>query len=69
MITEREKALWDLLDEIDTAFDALRPRIEAFEDFVQRQVDKRHLYLQSDGYQLYEPGTLPPDESKGVSLP
>lgn len=56
MITEREKALWDLLDDIDTAFDAYRPHMESFEQFVQQKVYKRHSYLVSDGYNLCEPG-------------
>lgn len=56
MITEREKALWDLLDNIDTAFDAYRPRMEDFEHRVQELCNERHKYLVSDGYELYEHG-------------
>jgi hypothetical protein len=55
MITEREKLLWDLLDDIDTAFDAYRPQMEAFEKFVQEKVEKRHQILASDGFNLFEP--------------
>lgn len=58
MITEREKALWDLLDDIDTAFDRYRPDMHAFEQYMQRKVTERHQYLQSDGYGLYEPGDI-----------
>ena len=57
MISEREKALWDLLDDIDTAFDTYRPPMGSFERFVSQVVEKRHLYLISDGYKLYEAGT------------
>ena len=55
MITEREKALWDLLDDIDTAFDAFRPHMEQFEHFVQSKVDERNKWLTSGGYELSEP--------------
>jgi hypothetical protein len=55
IITKREEALWDLLDEIDTAFDTYRPPMEAFERYVQKKVEARHLILRSDGYKLYAP--------------
>jgi hypothetical protein len=55
MITEREKALWDLLDDIDTAFDAFRPQMDQFERYVKEKVGGRHQILHSDGYELYEP--------------
>lgn len=54
MITPREKQLWDLLDDIDTAFDAFRPLMEDFERFVQAKVEARHRILYSDGYDLFE---------------
>jgi hypothetical protein len=55
IITKREEALWDLLDDIDTAFDIYRPQMEAFERYVQQKVEARHLILSSDGYKLYAP--------------
>ena len=55
MITEREKKLWDLLDDIDTAFDGFRPEMQAFENYVQRKVEERHRILVSDGHNLFEP--------------
>jgi hypothetical protein len=60
MITEREQALWDLLDDIDTAFDGYRPEMEAFERYVEKKVNARHQILHSDGYKLFEPdGSTP----------
>ena len=55
MITERERALWDLLDNIDTAFDVYKPEMGHFEEAVRRFVNERHKYLRSDGYALFEP--------------
>jgi hypothetical protein len=55
MITEREKFLWDLLDNIDTAFDRFRPEMHAFEEYVQTVAEERHHVLVSDGYELFEP--------------
>jgi hypothetical protein len=60
MITERERKLWDLLDDIDTAFDDFRPQMEPFERYVEKKVGERHQILHSDGYELYEP------EEKGI---
>lgn len=50
--TKIEKALWDLLDDIDTAFDRFKPRIDPFEQYVMARVAKRHQYLISDGHSL-----------------
>jgi hypothetical protein len=55
MITDREKALWDLLDDIDTASDRFRPERSAYAEYVNRKVGERFKYLTSDGYDLYEP--------------
>jgi len=55
MITKREEALWQLLDDIDTATDMYRPKWEAFEQYVYDKCQERHKYLVSDGYTLSEP--------------
>ena len=55
MITEREKALWDLLDDIDTASDRFKPSLDsAFVRYVLGKADERNKYLVSDGYELFE---------------
>jgi hypothetical protein len=56
MITEREKKLWDLLDDIDSASDIFRPAMDdPFVTYVMRKAEMRHQYLVSDGYNLAEP--------------
>jgi len=52
-ITEREKALWDLLDDIDTAGDLFKPEITGYFKYVNRKTQERHKYLRSDGYELF----------------
>jgi len=44
--------LWNILDNIDTAFDLWKPEMRGFEKFVQNEVSKRHLLLETDGYKL-----------------
>jgi hypothetical protein len=59
MITERERKLWDLLDDIDSASDIFRPKMDdPFVSFVMEKVQARHQHLVSDGYNLFEPETL-----------
>jgi hypothetical protein len=56
MISEREKKLWDLLDDIDSASDIFRPNMDdPFVAYVMKKAEARHLYLVSDGYNLSEP--------------
>ena len=62
MITEREKQLWDLLDDIDTLGERLRPEINDYFKAVSRLCEKRHQILFSDGHQLYEPEISAPRE-------
>jgi hypothetical protein len=52
--TKAEK-LWELLDDIDTYFDMLKPEMEAFERMVNAKCQERHKELESDGYCLYPP--------------
>jgi hypothetical protein len=59
MITERERKLWDLLDDIDSASDIFRPKMdEPFVAYVMEKVQARHQHLVSDGYNLSEPETI-----------
>jgi hypothetical protein len=56
MITEREKKLWDLLDDIDSASDIFRPNMDdPFVAYVMQKAEARHQHLISDGYNLSEP--------------
>jgi len=62
-VEERERAekLWQLLDDIDTASDAIKPHdlvgFTQFYEYVLQQCEKRHQYLKSDGYTLTDPET------------
>jgi len=52
---ERAKALWQLLDDIDTADDACRGHDSAFRERARQLVKRRHAILSSDGYTLSVP--------------
>ena len=54
-ITDSEKALWALLDDIDTATDRFKPDRTPFMEYVYKTVPKRFKYLTSDGYKLSLP--------------
>ncbi len=62
-VEERERAekLWQLLDDIDTMSDAIKPDDLAgyrrFYDYALLHCAKRHQYLKSDGYTLTDPET------------
>ncbi len=53
--------LWQLLDDIDTSTDVLKPTIDkpntlmAFYSQTNKYTAKRHEILKSDGYKLYTP--------------
>ena len=59
---KRAKALWNLLDDIDTVPDAIHPNDERSHELCWRKMiaiaDKRHEILESDGYTLRYPGEL-----------
>ncbi len=59
MITEREKKLWHMLDDMETAAHEYKPEDSKFMAFFYKTVAKRHDILVSDGLQLYEPGEIP----------
>ena len=44
--------LWDILDDIDTLSDSMKPEQTAFYQAVMEWVAKRHSILKSDGYEL-----------------
>ena len=44
--------LWEMLDAIDTASDALKANHEGYRAFVSRIVKLRHELMDSDGYDL-----------------
>ena len=49
--------LWGLLDDIDTYSDIAKGNDAAFRKAVERKVKERHKILESDGYNLFIPGT------------
>ncbi len=48
----KAEALWDLLDDIDTASDMFKPEQTTFYKYVMAKAELRHRYLHSDGYVL-----------------
>lgn len=59
MPTKSEEKLWDLLDEIDTLSDKIKPRnLEGYIAFYKRAIElsmERHKILTTDGYVLSYP--------------
>lgn len=53
--------LWQLLDNVDTFDDAARSNDSTYRKWSQKEVVKRFLILGSDGYNLFEAGTVPDD--------
>ena len=58
-LREIAAALWDLLDDIDTASDMLKPsdetRYRQFYKYAMKKSEARHAQVTSDGYDLYLP--------------
>lgn len=52
---ERAEKLWQLLDDIDTLGDSMRPEQTPYFKAIQRIHEKRHSILKSDGYKLEIP--------------
>ena len=50
--SEIAEHLWQLLDDISTAFDIYKPKMESFEIYVNRKCEERSKYLSSDGYNI-----------------
>lgn len=50
-------SLWQILDDISTASDMFKPNDEAgykkFYEFAMKNVEKRHKWFTSDGYDLF----------------
>jgi len=61
MVKYKELAdnLWKLLDDISTAGDMFKPTDNSYVRYVNKKVEERHKYLESDGYKLYVPGEMP----------
>jgi hypothetical protein len=55
---ERAKALWKLLDDIDTLGDSMKPEVTPYFRAVNQIAEKRHVLLRSDGYELTLPGPV-----------
>ena len=45
--------LWKLLDDIDTASDMFKPKIDNFYRYAMKKVEKRFEYVTSDGFNLF----------------
>jgi hypothetical protein len=56
---EIAKALWGLLDDIDTLSDMYKPGKTPYFEAVAERTARRFDYLESDGYGLFLPGSLP----------
>ncbi len=61
--------LWDILDDIDTLSDMLKPEQTAFYQATMKHAMRRHQWLLSDGYTLkpvpnleFEPEEGPPED-------
>lgn len=54
------KALWGLLDDIDTASDDFKENDKGYRRFAEKTVAKRHRYGKSDGYRITLPTGLAP---------
>ena len=46
------EALWNILDNIDTASDIYKPEQTGFYKYVMNEAYKRHYLLKTDGYNL-----------------
>jgi len=67
MITDTEKALWKMLDDIDTAMDMFKPELTNYAKYVQKKCEERFKYIVSDGYELYLPEDYPKQDISKVS--
>ena len=68
MMQAKAEALWGLLDDIDTASDMFKPSddtsFRAYWHYACRKVAERFIHLESDGYDLFIPGTMPRNKQK-----
>ena len=61
------KELWQIIDDIDTYSDVCKSNNDSFRDMVEQKQKQRFKILESDGYKLYQPGTMPIPTSKPVT--
>ena len=61
---DRAKALWMLLDHIDTLGDIVKGDDAGFRREIQKFLKQRFQILDSDGYELFLPGTREPDNKQ-----
>lgn len=64
---ETAKRLWQLLDDIDTLDDVHKFDAQGFREGTRTILAKRHALLESDGYELYRPGSMPDDGKQPVT--
>lgn len=48
-----EEKLYDIIDNIDTAYDIFRPEMKSFEHYVSKQISSKNRLIISDGYDLF----------------
>jgi len=48
-----EAKLYQLIDDIDTATDIFKPKMDGFEKYVVNKIRESHELIVSDGYKLY----------------
>lgn len=53
-LLDKSKALWGIIDDIDTYIDVYKPDLEAYERAIIRKVKERHSHLSTDGYELFD---------------
>lgn len=63
---ETAAELWQLLDDIDSLDDSCKGDNAAFRSKARAYLKDRHRLLESDGYKLYRPGTMPKDNVQPV---
>lgn len=49
----KAEALWQLLDDIDTAEDMFKPAMTNYSEYVNAKHKERFKHLESDGYKLF----------------
>ena len=60
------KDLWAIIDDIDTYSDVCKSNNDSFRHMVEQKQKERFKILESDGYQLFQPGTMPAPNRKPV---
>lgn len=68
VLQEIASALYDIIDDIDTASDVFKTNDKMYRSFVEQIQRSKSLFLESNGYDLFLAGTMNDDENKDVPL-